>query len=121
MNAHAESLAGIIMYSPDPDRLIAFYRDQLGVPLAPAEHGTVGGHFEGRLGGVHFAVWDAKQGHASAPLVTTFRVANVGAASEALLTAGATRSHKVIDLGEGKRIVGFVDPDGRPFRLIEIA
>jgi catechol 2,3-dioxygenase-like lactoylglutathione lyase family enzyme len=117
---HAQSLAGIVLYSPDPARLTAFYREAIGVPLADADHGTVGGHQEGQLGGVHFAVWDERASHGAAPLVPVFRVTDLGPSGAAVERLGARRLHKPIDLGEGKRICGYADPDGRAFRLIQL-
>jgi len=38
-----------------------------------------------------------------------------------LLAAGASIAHRTIDLGEGKRVAGYLDPDQRHFRVIEFA
>ncbi|MFO0616924.1 MAG: VOC family protein [Polyangiaceae bacterium] len=119
MNDLTISLAGLIFYSPTPDALVAFYRDALAVPLAPAEHGTVGPHFEGSCGGVHVAVWGEER-HMSGPLVPVFRTRSLDEGAARVVEAGARQLHKAIDLGEGKRVAGFLDPDGRPLRLIEI-
>lgn len=115
-----QSLAGMILYSPDPEKLCAFYRHAIGIPLAPADHGTVGEHVEGMLAGVHFAVWPERAGHGAGPLVPVFRVADLDAAGSAVEAAGGKRLHKVIDLGDGKRVSGFRDPDGRALRLIHL-
>lgn len=121
MNHPIRSLAGLVYYSPRPQALAAFYRDALGVPLAVAEHGTVGPHHEGLLDGVHLAVWDAASGHGGdARVVPVFRVDDVRGAHDELVAAGVARRHKLIELGEGKRVVGFADDDGRAFRLIEL-
>lgn len=119
MNDLTVSLAGLIFYSPAPTSLVAFYRDVLGVPLAEEEHGTVGPHFEGSLAGVHFAVWGEER-HMSGPLVPVFRVRDLEGAAARLARAGARQLHKPIDLGDGKHVVGFLDPDQRPLRLIHI-
>jgi len=118
-----QSVAGLVFYSPDAERLAGFYADVLGVQLEQASHGTQARHMEGLLGSVHLAFWDARQGHAPGTgpaLVPSFRTADLDAAERALLERGAHRLHKPIALGEGKRVVGFTDPDGRPFRLIEL-
>ena len=119
MKTLAQSLAGLVMYSPEPQALAQFYRDALGVPLETARHGHLGDHSEGLLGGTHIAIWDAKQGHGAAPLVPVFRVGRIADVEAGLLAAGGTAAHRVIDLGEGKRVAGYADPDGRHFRLIE--
>jgi catechol 2,3-dioxygenase-like lactoylglutathione lyase family enzyme len=120
MNSTALSVAGLVMYSPDPQALAQFYRTALGLPLALASHGATGEHFEGLVGGTHVAIWDARKGHGAAPLVPTFRVERIADAEPGVLAAGASQSHRALDIGEGKRVAGYTDPDGRPFRLIEI-
>lgn len=119
MNDLTVSLAGLIFYSPTPTALVAFYRDVLGVPLEEEEHGTVGPHFEGSLAGVHFAVWGEER-HMSGPLVPVFRVRDLEGAAARLVRAGARQLHKPIDLGDGKHVAGFLDPDHRPLRLLYI-
>ncbi|WP_341675893.1 VOC family protein [Niveibacterium sp. SC-1] len=115
----ALAVAGLVLYSPQPERLVSFYRDALGVPLEAADHGGMGGHHEAILGGTHLAIWSARKGHASASIVPTLRVMSLRDAEACLLAAGATLMHRPINLGEGKRVAGFADPDGRAFRLIE--
>jgi hypothetical protein len=96
------------------------------VPLETATHGgRLVAHQEGLINQVHMAIWDEQQGHApgtgpmSAPVVS-WLTADLAAAEQSLLARGAVRRHRPIDLGEGKRVVTFDDPDGRPFRLIEM-
>jgi len=118
-----QSVTGLVFYSPDVERLAGFYGELLGVPLEQTSHGTQGVHREGLFAGVHFAFWGASAGHAPGPeaaLVPTFRTSDLDSAERGLLERGANRLHKPLALGEGKRVVGFTDPDGRAFRLIEI-
>ena len=118
-----QSVTGLVFYSPDVERVAGFYAELLGAELEQVSHGTQGRHREGLFAGIHFAFWDASAGHApgvGAALVPTFRTGDLDAAERALLERGANRLHKPIALGEGKRVVGFTDPDGRAFRLIEI-
>ena len=117
----ALAVAGLVLYSPQPERLVSFYRDALGIPLESANHGAMGDHYEGLLGGTHVAIWGAHKGHASAPIVPTLLVDSLQDAEARMLAAGATVLHRPVKLGEGKRVAGFADPDGRAFRLIEIA
>ncbi len=113
------SFSALTMHSAKPDRLVAFYRDALGLPLAPHEHGTVGEHHEGDLGEVHLAVWKASP-RVGGPFVPVFRVEDLDASCASLDALGVPALHKTLDLGEGKRVVTFTDPDGNAFRLIEI-
>jgi predicted enzyme related to lactoylglutathione lyase len=114
------NVAGLVLYSPAPQALAAFYERVLGCNLAAVNHGNMGQHFEGLLNGVHIAICDSKRGHATASLVPTFKVPSIRDAEPGLLAAGASIAHRTIELGEGKRVAGYLDPDQRHFRLIEI-
>ena len=119
MNAHAISLSALTMHSDAPARLATFYRDVVGLPLAIHQHGSVGDHYEGGLQGVHIAVWKASE-RVGGPFVPVFRVADLTQAAAALERARVGALHKRMDLGEGKHVITFRDPDGNAFRLIEI-
>ena len=121
MLSNTVSVAGLVLYSPQPKSLAEFYRHALGLSLDVANHGHMGDHYEGLVGGVHVAIWDQQKGHAAASLVPTFRVQRIADFESALVAAGATVGHRPIDLGDGKRVAGYADPDQRPFRLIEFA
>ncbi|HET7745723.1 MAG TPA: VOC family protein, partial [Vicinamibacteria bacterium] len=49
-------LSGVLLVSPDPARLAAFYRDVLQVPLEDEEHEGTRPHWGCTLGDVHFAI-----------------------------------------------------------------
>lgn len=118
---NTSKLAGLVYYSPSPKALADFYREALGVALSPAVHGTVGEHIEGLLGDVHIAIWDQRQGHGVSPLVTSFRCGALEQVSDSAVRMGAKQLHRPLDLGDGKRVVTLLDPDGRAFRLITFA
>lgn len=52
-------LSGLIVVSTEPARLVRFYRDILGVPLAEERHGDSELHWACELGDVHFAIHPA--------------------------------------------------------------
>jgi predicted enzyme related to lactoylglutathione lyase len=108
------------MYSSNPAALAAFYANALGIPFALHEHGTVGPHFEAFHCGNHFAIWRPNATNPAASLVPSFRVADLTQMEAQVTQAGAERLHKPIDLGEGKRLISFADPDRRQFRLIQL-
>jgi predicted enzyme related to lactoylglutathione lyase len=114
------SFSALTMHSSDPARLAEFYRDAVGLPLSIHRHGTLGAHYEGGLGGVHFAVWQASQA-VGGPFVPVFRVASLDAELARLTGRGVEARHKPLDIGEGKRVVTLSDPDGNGFRLIELS
>jgi predicted enzyme related to lactoylglutathione lyase len=119
MTARILSFSALTMHSSDPERLARFYRDTLSLPLEPHKHGTLGLHHEGDLGTIHFAVWKASE-RVGGPFVPVFRVADLDAAAAAVARDGVSARHKPLDLGEGKRVISFDDPDGNAFRLIEL-
>ena len=114
----AQNVAGIVLHSAEPERLARFYNESLGLGLAPAEHGTVGQHFEGMVGHTHLALW--KQTGRFGIFVPVFRVADVERAAAALVARGVEALHKPLDIGEGKRVATFRDPDGNAFRVIQL-
>ncbi len=124
MTAHA--LTGVVLYSPDPERLARFYREAIGIPFAPSTHGgAIREHNEGMFGGVHFAIWRTTEEHAPArggrgALVPVFRVDDVGAWADRLAARDVPMVYPIVELGEGKRVATFADPDGNAFRLIQI-
>ena len=60
-----EFLSAVLILSPDPERLAAFYRDKLGIPLIAEEHGS-GAHWGCELGDIHFAIHPGDPGRGTA-------------------------------------------------------
>lgn len=116
-----DAVSAVVFFSPGPERLAAFYRDHLGIALTPESHGPMRDHIEGWLGDVHVAVLKGKGPGADAGgCAPTFRVRGLDAFVDALGRAGCAPTRKTIDLGEGKRLATFRDPDGNSFSLIEV-
>jgi predicted enzyme related to lactoylglutathione lyase len=112
-------LSAITFHSNDPERLARFYAASVGLPFEPHRHGTLPEHFEAFVNGVHFAMWKTHE-NVGGPIVPVFRVAGVERSTERLAASGVLQLHKPMDIGEGKRVVTFRDPDGNAFRLIQI-
>lgn len=120
------SISAVTITSAHPEALADFYRARLGIAIEPSSHGPMRRHFEGWLGapergGVHFAVLKgpAPARAAGGPAVT-FRVRGIEACVAELQAAGVPLVHRIADLGEGKRLASFRDPDGNVFRLIDL-
>ena len=66
MAGEVEFLSAVIVVSNDAEKLARFYREVLGLPLEPAQHGESHRHYECLLGDVHFAIHPlANQSHGS--------------------------------------------------------
>ncbi|HET9933154.1 MAG TPA: VOC family protein [Polyangiaceae bacterium] len=113
-------LSAITLHTEEPARLADFYRKVLELPLDLNQHGTLGSHFEGTRGGVHFAIWKAST-RVGGPVVPVFRVPNLERELERVRSLGVVELHRPLDLGEGKRVVTLEDSDHNAFRLIEIS
>jgi hypothetical protein len=113
-------LVGLVRYTSRPSEVASFFRDALGAPFEGRTHGTVGEHPEAFWNGTHHAVWRS-MGPWKDVLVPTYRVDTLAAPMAVLSARGLSPQHAPLAIGEGKRVVTFVDPDGHPFRLIEIA
>jgi predicted enzyme related to lactoylglutathione lyase len=110
--------SAVTFQSNDPERLAAFYRDKVGLPLRWDQHGNVVPHHEGDLGAVHLAVLPAQAG-AGGPVVPVFRVRDLEASISELRSKDVEMVLKPLALDEGMTVAGFKDPDGNTFRLIE--
>ena len=53
-------ISGLILVSRQPERLVGFYRDVLGLPLHDERHGDSQPHWACELGDVHFAIHPAE-------------------------------------------------------------
>ncbi len=115
---NVRGLTGIALHSPDPDRLARFYNETLGLELSHAEHGNIGLHYEGMVGAVHVALW--KPIEKMGLFVPVFRVDDIDSAVAELVDRGVPAIHRTLDIGEGKRVATFRNPDGLAFRLIQL-
>jgi len=117
---NALHLAGLIIHSEQPAALARFYRDALGVPFTLQSHGPVREHYECDFAGVHFAILQRK-----APAGGTFVPSLACASLETALADLAARQirplHRIIELGEGKRVCSIADSDGNVLRLFQQA
>jgi predicted enzyme related to lactoylglutathione lyase len=116
-----EALGAVTFTSPDPARLANFYRTHLGIPFELEAHGPMKHHLEATVGGLHFAVLKGRgPGQDCGGVAPTFRVRGIDAFVRALEEAGVNKVRKIFDLGEGKRLATFRDPDGNAFSVIDL-
>src|SRR5690348_14885125 len=105
-------LTGIIMFSQEPRRLAAFYRDALGIPFEVAQHGKLAEHIECEFNNVHFAILKKGQTFPGSNIIPSFAVSNLRDFLEQLGQQDIKPLHPIIDIGEGKSVSTISDPDG---------
>ena len=113
-------LAGVIMFSPDPERLAEFYRETLGLPFEERQHGKIREHLECEVGNIHFAILKKAQTRTGDTIVPSFAISNLQQFLERLSQKGIKPLHPMIDIGEGKHISSISDADGNMIRLIQV-
>jgi catechol 2,3-dioxygenase-like lactoylglutathione lyase family enzyme len=132
-----EVRSAVVLYSEDPERLAAFYRDTLGFPLEPdgippsatgsgsfaSGSSGCGIDFECELGTVSFAVRAAAEGpddvrERIGAVVLSLAVADLDAYLSALRQEGV-EADGPLALAEGGRGARLRDPDGNELELVE--
>ena len=111
------AVTAVLRSSRRPARLVAFYRDVLGLPLEPVRTPGFPPHHGCELGYVYFAVLRSAQKSGSSTCVA-FLVDDVVAASAALRAAGVAQVHPPKRTAMGL-ISRFLDPDENPFELYQ--
>lgn len=115
-----QHLAGIIMFSPNPERLADFYREALGIPFEKQQHGKIREHLECEFQNIHFAILKKAQTNPGNTIVPSFVVRDLEEYLASVAQKDVKPLHPIIDIGEGKRICSIPDADGNMVRLIQI-
>lgn len=114
-NRKVKGLSGLILASPDPDRLASFYKTVLGIPMTLSSHGGFDEHWECDFNRVHFAILErGGSSGQTAPIVPSFFVDNIDAF---IRDHQLSLSQPVLELGGGALVGEINDPDGNPVRL----
>jgi predicted enzyme related to lactoylglutathione lyase len=111
---------GIIINSPDPARLFAFYRDTVGLPLRP----EMGEHALAAAGaGVTFDTHDQVGAAAREParILLNLFVEDAAAERRRMEAQGVTFIRKEGKESWGGIISTFADPDGNYVQLIQFS
>lgn len=120
-----ESLSAAIVVTRNVEALAVFYRDVLGVPLEPEQHGGGGEarHFGCALGPVHFAVhpvdnWPGAEETGPGGMRVAFDVGD-GRAEAARLNGLGVRTVGPLEMGWAKLVL-LRDPDGNLVELVQM-
>ncbi|HPH99324.1 MAG TPA: hypothetical protein PK772_03230 [Chitinophagaceae bacterium] len=113
----ANSLAGIILQSQNPEKLAQFYNRVLDIPFTLQVHGNIKEHYECLFNNIHFAILKANKHESSSKVIPSFRVNNL---KHFIQEKNIKLLHPIIDLGDGKACTSIEDIDGNVIRLIQL-
>jgi catechol 2,3-dioxygenase-like lactoylglutathione lyase family enzyme len=118
-------LSGVLLVSQDPARLVAFYRDVLGVPLVEERHGDAAPHWGCELGDVHFAIhpvedYPEDRATGAGAVKLPFMVFDLAALVDWLESGGIELCYRPTPLGSESRVTAIRDPDGNLIELTEL-
>jgi catechol 2,3-dioxygenase-like lactoylglutathione lyase family enzyme len=117
-------LSGLILVSEQPERLVDFYRDVLGLPLAEERHGDTALHWACELGDVHFAIHPVAdyegEPTATGAVKLAFMIFDMAGLVHWLETRGVPLCYPPTEFGAQSRITAIRDPDGNLIELTEL-
>ncbi|MGH7758038.1 MAG: VOC family protein [Candidatus Dormibacteria bacterium] len=112
-------ISAVLITSPDPQRLLPFYRDLLGIPLVEEQHGEAG-HWACELGDVHFAIHPGPVAEGEGRLRLALWVFDLHALAEHLQRRGVSLEYPITTLGNESWVTAVRDPDGNPLELTQM-
>ncbi len=106
------SIDGKLMSSRDGLRLVAFYRDRLGLPLAEERHGWAGLRPACRLGASTWPSTTNCRMLNGAPIAVSFATDDVDSLVKSLRSAGTHHQQQASTTAHSGRLAAVRDPDG---------
>src|SRR5437868_4199793 len=97
----AIQLVGVMIMAQEPERVARFYRETLGIPFEPAQHGKIGEHLECDFYNIHFAILKKAQAQPANTVIPSFCVTDLQQFLEQLSLRDIKPLHPIIDLGKG--------------------
>jgi predicted enzyme related to lactoylglutathione lyase len=124
MAERVESLSAVLLVSRNAERLAAFYRDVLGVPLEVEQHDDNERHWGCTLGDLHFAIhpvedFDEDPSTGVGAIKLAFAVFDVDEVADRIEGNGVGLIYPPKDLGWCK-MTAIRDPDGNYIELTEL-
>lgn len=116
-----ESIGAVLLFSREPERLVAFYRAQLGLPLEEEAHPGAPRHFGCAVGDVRFAIHDSRLNQRQPGLAFSLTTLNLDGLLEGLGRQGIHPCHRPVEMGGGARRVTVIDSDGNAVSLVQLA
>jgi catechol 2,3-dioxygenase-like lactoylglutathione lyase family enzyme len=118
-------MSGVILVSRQPEPMVSFYRDVLGIPLAEERHGETQPHWGCELGDVHFAIhpvadYPDDPADGPSPIKLAFMVFDLTRMVAWLEGCGVALCYPPADLGTQSQITAVRDPDGNLVELTQL-
>jgi hypothetical protein len=114
-----ESIGAVLLFSPDPEGLVAFYSERLGLPLKEELHPGAPWHF-GCVLGVRFAIHDSRLNQRQPGVAFSLTTLNLNGLLEGLGRQGIHPVHPPVEMGRGARRVTIRDSDGNDVSLVQL-
>ena len=118
-------ISGVILVSRQAERMVQFYRDVLGVPLAEEQHGETQLHWGCELGDVHFAIHPAEDypndpASGPGPVKLAFMIFDLPRMIAWLDRCGVALCYPPAELGAESSVTAVRDPDGNMVELTQL-
>jgi len=124
MNEKIEFLSAVLLISKDPERLAAFYRDVVGLPLEDEKHGDTEKHYGCELGDLHFAIHPISNfkgtGYGTGSVKLAFTVFDMDLFVKKLKSRGIALAYEPKDVGFAK-MTALTDPDGNYIEFTQLS
>jgi len=113
-----DCVGAVLVFSDEPERLVAFYRDVIGIPLEEEKHGGASPHWGCQIGTTHFAIHNSRLNRGRPGIGFSLMTRGLNEQLDRLAKHGV-RTHAPIDMGNGARRSSIQDPDGNTVSLIQ--
>ena len=124
MRESIEFLSAVLVISKDAEKLAAFYRDVIGLPLEDEQHGDTDKHYGCELGDLHFAIHPASNFAGTEPglgsVKLAFTVFDMTAFVERIQQAGVKLAYPPTDRGFAI-MTALTDPDGNYVEFTQLS
>ncbi|WP_156307035.1 VOC family protein [Sphingobacterium endophyticum] len=107
-------LGALIFQSNNPDRLAAFYKEVLGLPLELNSHGELYSHWECDFNNIHFAILKTNEILNGNGVIPSFVVKDI---LKLINDHNLSLNDEILHLGDGKYVGWLNDPDGNRIHL----
>jgi len=113
-----QTVGAILLFSDEPERLLAFYRNRLGIPIEEETHPGAARHYGGRVGDTHFAIHHSRLNRGRPGVAFSLGTLDL---EQYLSQHDVQPLHRPIPMGNGACRTTIKDPDGNTVSLVQLA